>query len=304
MQIAVQTMTNYHDTLRLAHWCEANGVTALAVADHYLSAIELESPAVDQLVVLGGIARETSRLELCTLVSPLTFRHPAVHLKTAVALDQMSEGRFTLGLGTGWMQAEHDAYGFELYPMPERFARLEESLAYVRAALDPSGPGFFGEHYQLAGGFTPQPLPTNLRIVVGGGGSRRTPDLAGRFADEFNVFPAESPMSDRIASSRASWSAAHRAGVLFVSTAFPPVAGADEHEVEETLGRIASRSDRSKDEVRERYRSLGIPVGTIPAIGDALSQLEEIGVERIYLQGGNDVEAMIHQAELFLEATG
>lgn len=303
MQIAVQTMTTYDDTLRLARWCEANGVDALAVADHYLLGVHRELPALDQLVVLGGIARETSTLELCTLVSPVTFRHPAVHLKQAVTLDEMSGGRFSLGIGTGWMEEEHDAFGIELFSMNERFERLAESLAYVRAALDGSGEGFEGDHYRLAA-FVPQPVPANLRIVVGGGGARKTPELAGRYADEFNVFPGETPMDERIGRAQDTWSEHGRTGSLFISTAFPPVAGSDQAEVDAVLGRIAERFDRPPDDVATRYADLGIPVGLPDVIGEALSRLESIGVERVYLQTGGDVDAAIRQAELFLAAAG
>ncbi len=158
MEICVQTMSGYDHTLGVARWCEANGVPALAVADHYLSGPSLDSEAFDQLVILGGIARETSSLELSTLVSPLTFRHPAVHLKGAVTLDSMSGGRFTLGIGTGWMEQEHEAFGIDLPEMGERFDRLEETLAYVRAALAEEPTGFEGTYYRLAE-FVPQPRP-------------------------------------------------------------------------------------------------------------------------------------------------
>jgi alkanesulfonate monooxygenase SsuD/methylene tetrahydromethanopterin reductase-like flavin-dependent oxidoreductase (luciferase family) len=302
MQIAVQIMTNYADTLRLARWSENNGVAALAVADHYLSAAELESPALDQLVVLGGIARETEHLALCTLVSPLTFRHPAVHLKMAVTLDQMSGGRFSIGIGTGWMEEEHQAFGLELHSMAERFDRLGENLAYIRAALDPRGPGFQGHHVQLAEGFVPQPQPADLRIVVGGGGANKTPALAGRYADEFNVFPGDVPMGDRIERANAAFREAGRHGELFISTAFPPVAGSDRRQVEAELGTTARRSGETTEEIRKQYRQLGIPVGEVETIGSALSGLTEIGVQRVYLQCGRDVERAIRQAELFLEA--
>ena len=234
MQIAVQTMTTYEDTLQLARWCENNEIACLAVADHYLSGPSLDSPALDQLVLLGGIARETRTLRFCTLVSPLTFRHPATHLKAAVTLDRMSGGRFSLGVGTGWMQEEHDAFGIELYPMKERFDRLEETLSYLRAGIDGSGSGFSGSHYRLEA-FDPQPAPENLAIVVGGGGAVRTPDLAGRFADEFNIFPAETSWSDRIDRARSARANSGRNGELFVSTAFPALIGSDEAEARTAL---------------------------------------------------------------------
>src|SRR5690606_7534909 len=142
-------------------------------------------------------------------VSPLTFRHPAVHLKAGVTLDHMTGGRFSLGVGTGWMELEHESFGLELHPLGERFDRLEETLQYIRAGIGESGSGFTGTHYRLAA-FTPRPVPVNLRLVVGGGGPTRTPQLAGRFADEFNAFPSAAEFAGRIETCREAARAAGR----------------------------------------------------------------------------------------------
>ncbi|MDX1449968.1 MAG: LLM class flavin-dependent oxidoreductase, partial [Acidimicrobiia bacterium] len=263
MQICVQTMRAYTDTLALARWCEAEEVPALAVADHYLSGLRTDSEGYDQLVILGGIARETSTLDLCTLVSPLTFRHPAVHLKAGVTLDQMSADRFSLGIGAGWMELEHDSFGLELYPMGERFDRLEETLGYLRAALDGSGEGFEGRYYRLAA-FDPQPKPQNLRLIVGGGGKRRTPDLAGRFADEFNVFPdKETPMHTRVARGiEVARQAGRDPNSLLVSTAFPAFVASDEDAAEALMQRRAERLETTVDEARASLDAYEIPHGT------------------------------------------
>ena len=109
------------------------------------------------------------------LVTPLTFRHPAVIAKTATTLDEMSGGRFALGVGTGWMQSEHDAFGLDLPPLAERFDRLGETLAYLRAAFT-SNEGFAGRYYHLDP-IDVLPRPTNLPIVVGGGGPEEDADL-------------------------------------------------------------------------------------------------------------------------------
>lgn len=292
MEICVQTMRGYPDTLALAQWCEAEGVPSLAVADHYLSGPKQDSEGYDQLVILGGIARETSKLELCTLVSPLTFRHPAVHLKAAVTLDQMSGGRFSLGIGAGWMELEHDSFGLELYPMTERFDRLEETLRYLKAALDGSGEGFDGKYYRLAE-FDPQPRPTNLRIIVGGGGKRRTPDLAGRFADEFNAFPDKNtPMADRVARCLESAREADRdPNTILLSTAFPAFVAADE---ESTVALIRKRAERMKagaDEARASLDAYEIPHGTPEQAAARYAAMTEAGITRVYLQlSGNTLE--------------
>ena len=122
------------EILTAARWAESFGLAALALPDHYLaSATELEEPAWDCLVQFAGIARETERIELIDLVSPITFRHPAVYAKMAVTLSDMSDNRFWLGLGTGWMEEEHRLFGFDFPETTERFLMLEEALGYLDA---------------------------------------------------------------------------------------------------------------------------------------------------------------------------
>ncbi len=110
-----------------------------------------------------------SGIELVSLVSPVTFRHPAVFYKMAVTLDEISGGRFTLGIGVGWMTEEFTLFGIDYPDRSTRYEMLDECFAYIRAALDPTEGSFEGKHYQL-GDFDPHPHPTNLRLLVGGGG--------------------------------------------------------------------------------------------------------------------------------------
>jgi alkanesulfonate monooxygenase SsuD/methylene tetrahydromethanopterin reductase-like flavin-dependent oxidoreductase (luciferase family) len=298
-------MNGYGSTLELARWCESNGVPALAVADHYLSGPNLDSPAYEQFVVLGGIVRETTTLELSTLVSPITFRHPAVLLKAAVTLDEMSGGRFTLGVGTGWMQSEHDAFGLELFEMGERFDRLEEALAYLTAAVDGGGEGFEGRYYTLQP-FVPHPIPARLRLVVGGTGRRRTPALAGRFADEFNVFPDESGWVGRIGTARqAAADTGRDPATLLISAAFPAVAGEDEREYEDTLARVAESRGREVDELRQSLDRLHIPSGTPEQMASRLTAMADAGIQRVYLQlGGSAVDEFARAVRLVRHALG
>lgn len=302
MELALQTMTSYRATLELAQWSDERGLSCLAVADHYLGSAELDSPALDQLVVLGGIARETTRIELATLVSPLTFRHPGVMLKTAVTLDEMSGGRFTLGVGTGWMREEHEAFGFD-FPA-ERFDRLEEVLAYLRAGISRSASGFEGKYYRLAP-FDPQPQPDNLRLVVGGSGARRTPELAGKYADEFNVFPDKVPVSDRVAGARTAATTAGRdPDALKISYAFPTVVGEDGTEVDALLATTAADRKVTPERLRQRWGELGIPFGTVDQVAAALAGLSAVGVTRVYLQVASDELAPITRMVELLVTTG
>lgn len=281
MELAVQTMTGYDDALALARWAEAEGLAAFAVADHYLAGSG-DRPAHDQLVLLGGIARETSTIELATLVSPITFRHPAVMYKAAVTLDEMSGGRFRLGVGAGWMEEEHEAYGLELWEMGERFDRLEDALAYIRTAID--GGGHDGRYYRLAD-ITRRPEPQGLKLIVGGSGKRRTPTLAGTYADEFNIFPSPDGPGEKIALAREVAAAAGRdPQALLVSTAFPAVVSATEDEVDQRFAEMGRRRGADPDRLRRRYDELGIPFGTPGRFAEGLAALADLGVTRVYFQ--------------------
>ena len=128
MEYGLQVAGPYTELLYAASFAADRGLVALALPDHYLLALDEEEaktkPAPDAFIQLGGLARETTDIDLVMLVSPITFRHPAVLLKMAVTLNRMSNGRFTLGVGTGWMDREHEIFGFEYPPMAERFDLL------------------------------------------------------------------------------------------------------------------------------------------------------------------------------------
>lgn len=285
MELALQTMASFQATLEVARWAEQEGVSCLAVADHYLSGPgDRSAPALDQLTVLAGIARETSRIALASLVSPITFRHPAVMLKTAVTMDEMSGGRFSLGVGTGWMVEEHEAFGLEFPEMEERFRRLEEALGYLRAATSGEGVGFEGDHYRLER-FDPRPRPSRLRLVVGGAGAHRTPRLAGTYADEYNVFPARTPVGERVERARSAAEAAGRhPDRLLMSFACPPLIGEDEAEVGRRLEAMSADQRIEAAELARRWEAVAIPFGTVDRVAEGLALLAASGVERLYLQ--------------------
>lgn len=284
MQIALQTMRGYADTVELAQWAESEGLAALMAADHYLVGRDT-AYALDQLTLMGAVAALTDTIELGTLVSPVTFRHPAVLLKAAVTLDEVSGGRFTLGVGAGWMDEEHTRFGFEFPSTRERMDRLGDALGYLRAALDGDEGGFSGLHFQLAPGPSPEPRGSNLRLVVGGSGARRTPALAGQFADEFNLSASETGIEERVARARRAASEAGRdPDALLISIAFPVVVGSDEAEVTARVEAVAARRRVEPSVIRSRWEELGIPVGTADVYRRRLGELESMGVQRVYLQ--------------------
>src|SRR5437667_2861020 len=145
-----QEGVTWDDWAALASACEEHGVEALFRSDHYVSGFDESRAVLDAWATISGLAARTTRLELGTLVSPATFRHPAVLARSAATADEISGGRVTLGMGAGWMEREHEAYGFDFATARERVARFGEQLEIVHALLREERVDFAGEHYSLA----------------------------------------------------------------------------------------------------------------------------------------------------------
>lgn len=271
----------YEQMLAATRLAENRGLVSFARCDHYLSDQDPTPDASDAFVTLAGLARDTSKIRLCVLVTPITFRHPAVIAKSAVSLDQMSGGRFDLGVGTGWMEFEHRSLGIDFPTWSERWERFEEALGYLEAAFGPGHSRFEGKHYRIDADV--EPKPQGLRIIIGGGGPRRTPTLAGTRADEYNFFicPAEEAAT-RIATMR---EAAHTREVE-ATVMGPVIVGKTDAEYRDRLTRFAAGfgNGRTPEDVESRYRELGAIVGTPARIAETVAGLADAGVERIYLQ--------------------
>ncbi|GAA5184420.1 LLM class F420-dependent oxidoreductase [Rugosimonospora acidiphila] len=189
-----QQGATYADQLRVARHAEELGYDGFFRSDHLLSMGEgdgMPGPT-DAWATLAAIAEGTSTIRLGTLVTSATFRLPGPLAITVAQVDQMSGGRVELGLGAGWYEAEHTAYGVPFPPVGERFDRLEEQLAIITGLWQtPAGEkfSFSGKHYSLTDSpALPKPVqPGGPRVIVGGHGPKRTPSLAVRYADEFNV---------------------------------------------------------------------------------------------------------------------
>ena len=147
---------SYHEYLEWARFAESEGVP-LAIPDHYVM-LDETMPALDALAVMAGLARETESVDLVLLVSPVTCRHPAVLAKTYATIDLMSRGRFTLGVGTGWRESEHEYFGIPFPGRAVRFGMLEEALQYLHAAFADPPQSFEGTHYSFEA-FDVQPRP-------------------------------------------------------------------------------------------------------------------------------------------------
>src|SRR5881398_621505 len=135
LMIEGQEGVTWDDWVALAEACEANGVEAMFRSDHYLSASDETRPVLDAWATIAGLAARTTTLQLGTLVSPATFRHPSVLARSAATADEASGGRVTLGMGAGWMGREHEAYGFDFATSKERVARFAEQLEIAHRLL-------------------------------------------------------------------------------------------------------------------------------------------------------------------------
>src|ERR1700694_1748583 len=187
-----QQGASYDDLLAVARTTEECGFDAFFRSDHYLAMggrDGLPGPT-DSWVTLAGLARETQRIRLGTLVSPATFRLPGPLAISVAQVDLMSGGRVELGLGAGWNQTEHRSYGIPFPPTGVRFAMLEEQLAVIHGLWTAKGPfSYEGQHYQLVDSpALPKPAQQpHPPIILGGWGQARTPRLTAEYADEFNT---------------------------------------------------------------------------------------------------------------------
>jgi alkanesulfonate monooxygenase SsuD/methylene tetrahydromethanopterin reductase-like flavin-dependent oxidoreductase (luciferase family) len=272
----------YDDLLFAAQTAERAGLYGFSRSDHYYWSGEPGLPATDAFTTLGGLARETKRARLTVLVSPITFRHPAVIAKAAASIDEMSGGRFDLGVGTGWMEAEHTAFGLPFPPRKERFSRLEESLQYLRAAF--TGGTFEGKFYAFDADARPRPSGVNL--IVGGQGPQKTPGLAGRFADEYNHFAiAPEQLALKIEVMKEAASAAGRnPDDITVSVMGPAMLAPDDARLSELFDKAAAFRNITVSELEERWATARTPYGTPEKVLDAFAAYAAVGVTKYYLQ--------------------
>jgi alkanesulfonate monooxygenase SsuD/methylene tetrahydromethanopterin reductase-like flavin-dependent oxidoreductase (luciferase family) len=286
MELAVQTRGPWDLVSATARWAEQNELAAIALPDHYLErGDELDTPAFDHYVHLAALARETSGIELVSLVSPVTFRHPAVFYKMAVTIDEVSDGRFTLGIGVGWLTEEFTLFGLDYPDRSTRYEMLDECFGYLRAALDGSTSPYSGRHYQL-GEFDPRPRPANLRLLVGGGGAEKTPRLAGLYADEFNIYAGHPGyFTDRAATAR-GWAeeAGRDPSALFLSSASPAVAARKEADYRRILESHAAKTKSTPERIESVYEERGYPHGSGSKASEMLDALADAGCQRYYMQ--------------------
>jgi len=279
-----QEGADYQTLRNVALAAEELGFDAFFRSDHYLKIEDVSGlpGPTDAWATLAALAVETSRIRLGTLLSAATFRLPGPLAITVAQVDQMSGGRIEFGLGAGWFEPEHTAYGIPFPPLGERFDILEEQLAVITGLWGtPEGEtfSFDGAHYRLTDSpALPKPAQRpRPPVLVGGTGARRTPRLAARFADEFNVpFRSLADSAAVFTHVREACEAAGRyPASMTYSVAQTVCCGKDEAEFRRRAAAIGSEPT----EIREH--GLGGTPGEVVA---KIAEFAEIGAERIYLQ--------------------
>jgi F420-dependent oxidoreductase-like protein len=278
-----QQGASYADLLAVARTAEEARFTAFFRSDHFLKmggVSGLPGPT-DAWVTLGGIARETSSIRLGTLVTAATFRLPGPLAIAVAQVDEMSAGRVELGLGTGWYEAEHEAYGIPFPSLAARFEVLEEQLAIITGLWStPPGSTFdhAGKHFQLKGSpALPKPAQSPVPIVIGGGGRRKTASLAARYASEFNLAFRSLDAYRKVTANVRQTCEAHGRDPdsLKYSVALVACVGKDEAEV----ARRAKAIGREVDELRENGAA-----GTPAEVAEKIRAFRDAGAQRMYFQ--------------------
>lgn len=276
-----QQGATYDTLLTVAKATEDLGFDAFFRSDHYLRMGNVDGlpGPTDAWITLAGLARETKRIRLGTLMTAGTFRLPGVLAVQVAQVDQMSGGRVELGLGAGWFEDEHKAYGI---PFPkEKFARLEEQLAVVTGLWETKVGDtfdFHGTYYDLTDSpALPKPAQDRIPVLIGGHGATRTPKLAARYASEFNIpFASIEDSVRQFGRVRAAAEEAGRsADDLTYSNALVVCVGRDDQEV----ARRAAAIGREVDELKANGLA-GSPAEVVEKIG----RYAAIGSQRIYLQ--------------------
>jgi F420-dependent oxidoreductase-like protein len=269
---------------RIAAASEELGFAGLYRSDHFTNASPPDKESLELWVSLTWLASNTKRIEFGPVVSPISFRNPTFTARMAAAVDDLSGGRLSLGLGAGWQEREHNNYGFDLLPKSQRFERFEEGIKVISSLLQSDQPvDFSGKYYHLEEGII---LPRPQRsggppILIGGNGMKRTLPLTARYAREWNALMATperfEELNHHLDELLADQSRA--AGEVRRSMMVGCIFANDENQLQE---RVAARTkgERTAEDLRER----GMIVGTADQMAEQINQLAQVGVQRVMLQ--------------------
>ncbi|MFZ0090002.1 MAG: TIGR03560 family F420-dependent LLM class oxidoreductase [Solirubrobacteraceae bacterium] len=290
LMIEGQEGVSWPQWVALAQACEEHGIPALFRSDHYLNldGRHPERGSLDAWGTVCALAAVSSTLRLGTLVSPATFRHPSELAKLVTTADHVSQGRIELGLGAGWNEREHAAYGFPFPATRVRMDVLEEQLQVIRgnwSSPDADAPfSFHGEHYTLRElDAQPKPVQRGVPLIIGGAGGPRSAALAARYGDEYNTpFATIDDVHARRSTVLRACEQAGR-GPLPFSIMTGVVVGSDAAELRDRGRRVAERIGADADALLAEPPS-GWIVGTVDSAIEQLSRLRDAGVSRVMCQ--------------------
>ncbi len=279
--------TEWKDIVR---WTEELGFESLWRSDHFFSFFgpSRNVDSLDTLVAHTYTAAASSRIRFGPLVLSMTFRHPAILARMAAAIDQLSGGRFILGVGAGWNQTEHDAYGIELPAVKDRMDNLEESLKVIKALFENETANFQGKKYRLNDApMSPKPAQKPMQILVGGSGEKRTLRMVARYATEWNTVGGvvETYRHRREVLEQHCEAEKRDPKTIARSIMASYITGANEAEVAKNLEAAIERMPpRFRPAEGAPRRPMGALVGTLAQIVEQIKGWEAEGISRIMLQ--------------------
>jgi F420-dependent oxidoreductase-like protein len=264
----------WDDIRETAAHCEQTGWDAVYFADHFMpngsGPAALEGDTLECWTVIAALAASVPRIRLAPLVTSVTFRHPAVLAKIAAAVDQVSHGRLTLGVGAGWQQNEHASYGIALGTVRERLDRFEEAVQILRSLLSQPRTTFSGQYFRLEDAPNqPAPVQDRLPLLIGGRGERRTMLIAARYADEWNSWTTPELL-------------AHKVSVL---RAHCEQVGRDPDEIRvstQALLYLSTDKERLRDQQQDEPR-FPVIVGTPAEVADIVARYREAGADELII---------------------
>lgn len=291
LMIEGQEDVTWDQWVALAETCERSGIPTLFRSDHYLSVMGMtERGSLDAWSTLCGLAAVTSVLRLGTLVSPATFRHPSVLAKAVVTADHISGGRVELGLGIGWLELEHTAYGFPFLDPRTRMDRFVEQLEIIHRSWTEESFSFEGEHYSIRDlPALPKPLQEpHPNLIVGGDAGRRSAAAAVRWANEYNTHTGrlQDCRERRAELDEACEKGGRDPSTLPLSLMTNCIVGRDQAEVERRARNQLEATGDGNADPEEFLASRGDAhlIGTVEEVVDKLGRLEEAGVSRVMCQ--------------------
>ena len=262
--------SDYQATMTLGQHAEATGWDGLWLADHFLPEEDQLIPVHESWVTLAALARDVPRIRLGTMVSGNTYRHPAVLANMAATIDNLSDGRLVLGLGSGWQQNEHLAYGIDYGTIGNRLRMLDEACQILKGLFSQDHFDFRGEFYQLQHApLEPKPKQENLPLMIGGGGEKVTLKIVARHADEWNVWGDVATLRSKMA----------------ILDRYCEEIDRNPSDIDRSAAALLFLSDDETQIKRLKSRPMPMPaiIGNVNEVRDVVAQYQQAGVKELII---------------------